>query len=570
MKTKSIILAIVLITSFIGCDAQNEKKEANKCNAFDAKIMFLKDLLNIPALSIVIAQRGDVIWSKAYGYSDVENSIEASLNTPFRIASITKTFSSTLIFKQIEKGTLSLDQPLSDFGMQIPAYDVMRVKHLKQMYKTMQSLVGQNKNTDDDVSLLELGIKTSFPKEVLLRHVMSHTAASPLGLNYKYDGNMYGKSGKVLRISSGMSLNELLFQEICEPLKLSNTGYKVEDLKSPGAQPYEYNARTKELKKTKIRTVAAAHFGMWSSANDLSIYAQALLSGQLISEKSLEMAFDPTVSLTGRILPYGLGWFTQVYKGKKIVWHYGWNPPFCSSLLVLIPEDQISLVVLANTDGLSAGYNLNQGDVLNSPIAVPFLSQFVYANNELNLDWNAPKQEIISQVIDMNDTEKDFLTKELLTVWWAQFMANNKVKQSDLIDIYDKMNGSFPSFLPQKEPLLVLKADKDYQSLEEKFMLQNERYIDIYCVGEKDSSGEKICDYGWIKNLDTDETVWIMSIDQATHAGGVNRNIQDYKKIKLQAGNYSVHYKTDDSHSYPNWLAFPPTHHFWGICIWEN
>ena len=69
----------------------------------------------------------------------------------------------------------------------------------------------------------------------------------------------------------------------------------------------------------------------------------------------------------------GLGWFVQSYKGERVVWHFGNVPNAYSSLILKLPARGLTFIVLANSDGLSASFDLPQGDVTKSLFASLFL-----------------------------------------------------------------------------------------------------------------------------------------------------------------------------------------------------
>jgi hypothetical protein len=91
----------------------------------------------------------------------------------------------------------------------------------------------------------------------------------------------------------------------------------------------------------------------------------------------LALAWQPPVGPDGQRQPHGLGWFVQSYNGETIVWQFGVSPGASSSLIVTVLGRGISLVLLANSDGLSAPYPLANGDVTASPFAKLFLGLFL-------------------------------------------------------------------------------------------------------------------------------------------------------------------------------------------------
>lgn len=89
-------------------------------------------------------------------------------------------------------------------------------------------------------------------------------------------------------------------------------------------------------------------------------------------------AYTAAVGSTGATLPYGLGWFVSDYKGVRVIWHYGlWTAS--SSLVIMVPSQSLTFVLLANTDGLSAQYPLGAGRLEASPWAREFLETFAIA-----------------------------------------------------------------------------------------------------------------------------------------------------------------------------------------------
>jgi CubicO group peptidase (beta-lactamase class C family) len=111
---------------------------------------FFAPAIWIPGLSAAIVSNGRIIWEAGFGFQDVENQIPATPETPYRTASITKTFASMLLMKCVERGTLNLDTPIRSYTS---------------------------------------GIADS---RVTVRHLFTHTSqSSPPGESYLYSGDRY-------------------------------------------------------------------------------------------------------------------------------------------------------------------------------------------------------------------------------------------------------------------------------------------------------------------------------------------------------------------------------------------
>ena len=103
----------------------------------------------------------------------------------------------------------------------------------------------------------------------------------------------------------------------------------------------------------------------------------------------------------------------------------------------------------------------------------------------------------------------------------------------------------------------------------ERFSLDRTTRLRIYAIGE----GEKrdMFDYGWIENARTGLTVWEMTYSMTFHAGGARKNRVVNTAMVLDKGEYLLHYRSDDSHSYGDWNADPPEdQEYWGITLFKD
>ena len=120
-----------------------------------------------------------------------------------------------------------------------------------------------------------------------------------------------------------------------------------------------------------------AHFitaaGLVSTVGDVLRFSMGLDGGRLLQPATKELAFTPARSSRGRVLPYGLGWFLQNRRGVKVVWHYGWDRAN-SSLIIKVPERDVTFVLLGDSEALSRKFDLGRDEnVTRSPFAREFL-----------------------------------------------------------------------------------------------------------------------------------------------------------------------------------------------------
>ena len=336
--------SITTIASEIGQDA--------RVTLFGRYLDGLRRQVGIPGLSAAIVQDGHIIWEQGYGFQDVERRIPAGPDTPYPIASLTKTFSATLLLGCVERGVLDLDEPIARYSTAIP----------------------------------EPG--------ATVRHVLSHQSAGVPGREYRYDGNRFGSLTAVVESCWGSPYRRVLADVILDRLGMLDT-VPGHDLENPDpasaqlfdvttlqryqavlariAQPYRVDSRGRSTLAAFPPRAINASAGLVSTVRDLAKYSWALDEHILLQSESQELAWTPSRTTAGQSTPYGLGWFVETIDGERVVWHYGlWNGSF-SALLVKVPARKIALILLANSDGLSAPFRLDVGELRTSPFAAAFL-----------------------------------------------------------------------------------------------------------------------------------------------------------------------------------------------------
>ncbi len=287
-------------------------------------------------MSAAIVKDQQLIWEKGFGYSDYENKIAATADTPYEIASISKTFGATLLMQLVEQAKVSLDDPMSKYSEQ---------------YK-------------DNV--------------IKIRHVLTHTSEGPTpGDYYEYNGDLFANLFDVVVKASGKRYRPLLVQNILERVGTtdSSPGNDLNDPDSDHAKMAELLGAENEKNYVDILKRLAKPYRLYgdndivltydsqrglstanrivSSVKDLAKYDVAIDEHLFLKKETQVQMWTPTVSNKGQTLPYGLGWFVQQHQGHKLIWHNGYSPDHYSALLLKVPDKQLAFVVLANSDALS-------------------------------------------------------------------------------------------------------------------------------------------------------------------------------------------------------------------------
>lgn len=340
--------AIAMIAVASGCgDSSITRSPVDSIAEFEERLEDLRAGSHIAAITAVIAKDQNIVWAKALGLSDVAAQRLAADTTVYHLASLTKPFAATVLLQLVQEGTVSLDHPVSMYGISL----------------------------------------TSPPGTVIrVRHLLSHTSEGTPGARYSYNGDRFGLIDAVIAQAAGKPLAEALQERIIAPLGLLRTAPNPQSSSFPAsgldrtsfegnmARGYTYSGGG--YNPTAYPSYFGAAAGLTSSALDIAKFSMAMDRDALLLPATKALAYTPVTSPTGGAFPYGLGWFATDYKGVRVIWHYGlWTAN--SSLIVKVPDRGLTFVVLANTDELSSPYQLGAGRLDTSPWAREFLDAFV-------------------------------------------------------------------------------------------------------------------------------------------------------------------------------------------------
>jgi CubicO group peptidase (beta-lactamase class C family) len=347
--TALLTMAIAIVAT--GPAAGQDPSLDQRIGLFARYVDPLRAQLEIPGVSAAVVSAGRIVWEGGFGYADVERRIPATADTPYRVASITKTFTSTLLLQCVERGALNLDQPVRLYGAAVP------------------------------------------DPAATVRQVLAMASESPAGSRYFYDGDRFGTLTPVVEACTRTSFRQALRAEILDRVAMSDS-VPGQDLEAPSAQPAagfddatlaRYRSVIARLAKPYTSNggrVALAEYpprgingaaGLISTVRDLARYNAAIDQAILLRPDTQTVAWTPFALGNGQASPYGLGWFAQTTEAGRTVWHYGLWPTF-SSLLLKVPSRDVTLILLANSDGLSARFPLAAGDVTVSPFARAFIA----------------------------------------------------------------------------------------------------------------------------------------------------------------------------------------------------
>lgn len=293
MRRYKSILSLLPIVTFLclGCGCHTPLPEVTVSKGKVAAIEDLMDRFYENEQyygTILVAVKGKILYQRATGYADRDSLIPNTLDTKFRVASVTKQFTAMLILQLVEAGKLDLEGKLTDYLPEYPKDkgDGITVDHL---LTHRSGIVGEPR-----VSNLEQIEKEYHSPTQMLDLITSFDLTSKPGVRYEYSNFGYYLLGLIIERVSGKSYGDLLQENICAPIGMTSTLPGVtgaEVTKKAKGYHYSYFAGPQDAPHLDMSFVHS-YGHLLSTVNDLYLWDRALYGEKLLSNEMKELFFD--------------------------------------------------------------------------------------------------------------------------------------------------------------------------------------------------------------------------------------------------------------------------------------
>lgn len=305
--------------------------------------------------AILIEQNSKTVYHKSFGFANFPFKVLNTTDTKYKIASITKAFTSVLILQLYEQGKIDLEKPILNY---LPHYkgaagDKVTIKELLSMTSGMRNM--------DEGTTLESALKNGMPQfqlphtpdEMLVKYC-SDTLVSKPGTKFDYNNAEYIILGKIIEQVTGKTYEENLKEKILQPLKMSNTGLvSQEKIIDKLADPYFYRDDIKILAND-----LPAYLGNWyaagamySTVDDIAKFSNGLFGRRLLKQETLNQMF------TSGLGEYGFGvWVHKDYEINHKMFTIIKRPGLimgAQAMLFHILEHGSTIIILSNTGTVS-------------------------------------------------------------------------------------------------------------------------------------------------------------------------------------------------------------------------
>ncbi len=231
--------------------------------------------------TLTLMQHGKIIYTKSTGFRTItsKDSLPANAQTEYRIGSISKLYTSVMIFQLIEANRLQLNTTLYKFFPQVPNAGKITIGMLLQHRSGLSDL----KSIPD----FETWSRKPHTEDEITRVIaQSHIDFEP-GTSAGYNNSAFILPGYILEKITGKTYGELLQQRIADKLRLKNTYYSTVRNTHPNESYSFYFAMGWKPVPETDWTIASGAGNIVSTTSDMDQFITGLFTGKLVSSKSL-------------------------------------------------------------------------------------------------------------------------------------------------------------------------------------------------------------------------------------------------------------------------------------------
>jgi CubicO group peptidase (beta-lactamase class C family) len=281
--------------------------------------------------AFLIAQRGETVLAKGYGYADAAQEREITPATAFWTASVAKNFTAAAVLHLVDAGKLDLKQPVTRYLEGLPAdWDTMTVHHLL----SHSSGIDQNYAADghDD-------------RDRALAAIAELPLSDPPGEGWHYSNDAFSLLAMLVEVVSGRRYEDYVADELFAAAGLDNTGFWA---RPPQGALAELPGMEKRIGTSDWGRRGGA--GIASSVEDLYRWWGALRSGRVVSAGSVDRMLSPQADIRPG-LSVGYGWFQeQSAAGEPVLWTRGTDQSGENAIVLVLPERDLVIVVAAHVN----------------------------------------------------------------------------------------------------------------------------------------------------------------------------------------------------------------------------
>ena len=348
---RTLTITLCLTGTAIALQAQSARRAPD----FTETRRLLREAMerdSVPAAAIAVVRDGAIIWEEAFGWADRDNQVAATPNTPFVLASLSKTFEATLGVVLHEQRRIDLDRPVNEYlrttSVSSPVFDV-RGTTIRRLLNHTAGLSTFNISCD----LALPPSRCTYPSADEMIRQYGIIAQDP-GKYFDYSNLGYFVAGEAMARGAGRPLRDLLRDEVFRPLGMVNASLGLDSAEARRvAVPFVWGLGLVRARPSPPGATDYANTSGFASVHDLALFAAFHLKAHRQDQRvilsdagidSMQLSTVPTDRTNGQ--RYGLGWWTESDRfGYGSALAQGGNDR-AQAWLRLIPSERVAVVLL--------------------------------------------------------------------------------------------------------------------------------------------------------------------------------------------------------------------------------
>ncbi len=312
----------------------------------------------LAGLAIGIVKSDELIYTQGFGVRNLDTQEPVTPSSLFHLASVSKPFVATGILQLVEQGKMALDAPvityLPHFRLKDPRYTEITVQQMLSHTAGMPDTDDYHWYApEDDDEALDRYVRSLVGEELI---------AAP-GEKYAYSNVAFEVLGDVIARVSGQTFEAYMKTQLLDPLEMQESTFlRCEVSQNLATTPHFGAPLTIIQGAYPYHRAHAPSSTLHSSIQEMSHWALASLKRgsfkgkQILQSDSYNLLWQVYMQTGEEIWEeaVGLGWFFGTYRGRRVIHHGGSDPGFESDI-VLMPEEEAAVVVLANSNTAPIG-----------------------------------------------------------------------------------------------------------------------------------------------------------------------------------------------------------------------
>ena len=323
---KYILVSLIFI-SFSSCNQNVSSLRCSQANKYSELISCMKSK-GLSTGNILVYEKGEIVFQSSNGLRSIDPIDSLTLNSQFRLASVSKQFTSVAVMKLKQEGKLDYDQKVSSILNDFP-HDNITIKHLLQ-------------HTSGIADYIKIINQNYVPQNSTKRNILGNNEILDIfynsnpklkfqpGEKYEYSNTGYLVLASIVEEVSKQHFREFLKENIFDPLNMNNTllySYKEGYDSDMPNRVFGYSLNEDkdgyELNDYHIVNDVRGDGGIYSTINDLFKWNMALLDYKVVPKKLLDEAWRVGTLNNGEDFGYGYGWVIGERTKPKSVFHSG-------------------------------------------------------------------------------------------------------------------------------------------------------------------------------------------------------------------------------------------------------